>query len=143
MAGRVSRRTVLAATAATGAVAAGAGAFAFWGGRGGWGEPTPSGTPGATPGAATPGVAPSPAATPMPVVAGAPDGYIAVAPRVLRAGQAESVSLALFKGDQPARDTVSVALLKDGRAVADASGEVVGRGALALRLPALARATIS
>lgn len=135
MAGRISRRTVLAATAATGAVAAGVGALALWGGRSGPGEPVP--TPGGLPAAETP-VPSTPTATPLPVVAGAPDGFVAVAPRVLRAGQAETVSLVLFRGGQPARDTVSVALLKDGRSVASASGEIAGRGQMALLLPALA-----
>ena len=140
MVGRVSRRTVLTATAATGVVAAGAGAWTLWGGRGEPADPTPPATP---PAGGTPVVAAAPAATPMAVVAGTPDGFLAVAPRVLRAGQAEAVSVALFRGDRPARDTVSVALLKDGRPVADASARSSAGAAWRCACRRWPRATIS
>lgn len=65
-------------------------------------------------------------------------GYMAVAPRVLRSGQLETVSLALFSGRQVARSTVVVDLIKDGNAVATSSAWVAGRGTVPLQLPDLA-----
>ncbi|MCC6628690.1 MAG: alpha-2-macroglobulin [Chloroflexi bacterium] len=136
MAGRISRRTVLTATAATGAVAAGAGALALWNNR-----PAPDPIPLATPApGATPvvaGATPTVAPTTAPVATGAADGYVAIAPRTLRAGQTEAVSVSLFGGGRPTRDAVTVALAKDGKDVATVTGEVNGRGALPLALPAL------
>lgn len=54
-----------------------------------------------------------PTATPQPV-----DGYVAVAPRVLRAGQTEGIFISLFSGQKPAKGEVSFSLLKDGRSLA-------------------------
>lgn len=68
-------------------------------------------------------------------------GYVAIAPRVLRPGQDESISLALFRAagavDVPASSTVSVELLRDGATVAEASGWVAGRGRVPLAIPAI------
>ena len=66
------------------------------------------------------------------------DGYVAVAPRVLRSGQNEKVSLSLFNGQLAASATVQLALLKDGKPLADAKGYVNGRGDLGLSVPQLA-----
>ncbi|HZK66719.1 MAG TPA: MG2 domain-containing protein, partial [Chloroflexota bacterium] len=63
------------------------------------------------------------------------DGYVAVAPRVLRAGQGESVSVSLLRGDVPASATVKLALLKDGKELATTGGHVKGQGQLALAVP--------
>ncbi|MBI2940853.1 MAG: alpha-2-macroglobulin [Chloroflexi bacterium] len=67
-----------------------------------------------------------------------PDGYIAVAPRVLRTGQVEAVSLSLFRGDHPATGDVTVSLVKSGRSLADGTGRVAGRGSVSLPVPKLA-----
>ena len=71
-----------------------------------------------------------PKATPAPV-----DGYVAVAPRVLRAGQTEGIPISLFSGQRPARGEVSFSLLKDGRSVAEASGPIDGSGVISLPVP--------
>ncbi|MBI4491546.1 MAG: alpha-2-macroglobulin, partial [Chloroflexi bacterium] len=119
MARQVSRRSFLRATVATMASSAVAVACSGLPPISKQGAPTPDIPP--------PGWVDEPA-----------DGYVAVAPRALRSGQSENVSLALFQGEQPARSTVTVSLLKDGRPVADARGRVAGRGSVALNLPPLA-----
>src|SRR5207248_11462258 len=68
---------------------------------------------------------------------GPADGFLAVAPRGLRAGAIESISVSLFSGDEPAGGDVQVALLKDGQPVATAGDSIAGRGQLALAIPAL------
>ncbi|HEX5505538.1 MAG TPA: alpha-2-macroglobulin family protein [Thermomicrobiales bacterium] len=130
----LSRRGFLAATAGAAAVIAGAG-FGVLRHNGPAPAATPTtaaGGPGATPGA-TPGGTPMGTAQ----VAGRADGYIAVAPGVLRAGQSEDVSVALFAGDQPTRGAATVALLRDGRSVAQGTGQIAGRGTVALAVPRL------
>ena len=66
------------------------------------------------------------------------EGYLAVAPRVLRSGQLETVSLALFAGQRIANSTVSVDLIKDDATVASGSAWVAGRGTVPLQLPDVA-----
>lgn len=66
------------------------------------------------------------------------DGYVVLAPRVLRSGQKEAISFSLLNGDRPARSTVSIALLKDGNKVAEAKGLVEGNGAIPMAIPTLA-----
>lgn len=82
---------------------------------------------------------PTAATTPMtvPSLDEMADGYVALAPRVLRTGQTESVSLALFRGDRPATSTVYISLVRDGRSVLDASARVAGRGMVPLPIPKL------
>jgi CD109 antigen len=88
---------------------------------------------------ATPRAKPLPAApADLPSPPGPADGYVAVAPRVLRSGQVESVSLAVFQGDNPASDVVKVALLQDERSVAETTAQVTGRARVSLALPELA-----
>lgn len=65
------------------------------------------------------------------------DGYLAVAPRVLRSAQTEFVAVSLFSGQRPANGTVQVALLQGNTRVAEASGSVRGKGDVALKLPKL------
>lgn len=105
--------------------------------------PVVSGPPTSTPTSLPPGAptptllpigVPTPTRMPLPQVASTADGYVAVAPRVLREGQIESVSLSLFRGEQPGSGDVAVALLKDGKAVLDVSGRIAGRGSLDLNL---------
>jgi CD109 antigen len=66
------------------------------------------------------------------------DGYVAVAPRIFQSGQPATVSLALFRGIQPATDVVTASLLQQGQTVASTSGQIAGRGALQLVVPSLA-----
>lgn len=63
------------------------------------------------------------------------DGYIALAPAVLRAGQTESVSVSLFDGPNPAKGEVRVELLQRGFSLASAQANIEGSGAVALQVP--------
>ncbi|HVC32044.1 MAG TPA: alpha-2-macroglobulin family protein [Chloroflexota bacterium] len=90
--------------------------------------PLPALTAGPTPLLPTPSVGPAQTV----------DGYVAVAPSVLRAGQREAISLSLFQGDQPASGDVTVALSQNGQPVANATARITGRGSLALQVPDLA-----
>ncbi len=63
------------------------------------------------------------------------DSYMALVPRVLRAGETEAVSVSLWNGQQIGRDRVRVSLLKDGQTAATASRVVSGRGRIELRVP--------
>ena len=93
----------------------------------------PTSTPTATPEpTATATLTPTPTAAPEPV-----DGYVALAPRVLRAGQTEGVSISLFSGQKPAQGEVHLALMKDGGQVARASGHIDGTGVILLQVPQL------
>ncbi|MHB0871101.1 MAG: alpha-2-macroglobulin family protein [Chloroflexota bacterium] len=65
------------------------------------------------------------------------DGFLAVAPRTLRSGQSEAVSVSLFDGDRPASATVRLALLQEGKEVAAISAHLQGRDYLNLPLPRL------
>ncbi|HEX5164960.1 MAG TPA: MG2 domain-containing protein, partial [Thermomicrobiales bacterium] len=65
-------------------------------------------------------------------------GYLAIAPRVLRAGQLQTVSLALFAGQRIASSTVSVELIKGDATIASGSAWVAGRGTVPLQLPDIA-----
>ncbi|HEU5330618.1 MAG TPA: MG2 domain-containing protein, partial [Thermomicrobiales bacterium] len=132
---RMSRRTFLTGSGAALILAAGGGlALARQFGA----DDDPQAGPGTPEVTATVNGQSSPTMTAAPRVDQAADGYLAVAPRTFRAGQAEAISLALFKGDKPANSTVTVALLKDGKAVAQAADWVPGRGSVALSVPKLA-----
>ena len=85
-----------------------------------------------TPAATVPGGGPT-----VPLREGRADGYVAVAPRVLRAGQSETVSVALMDGRNLGSGAVKVALLRDGKQLAEASGAIRGRGELTLAVPKL------
>ena len=67
------------------------------------------------------------------------DGYLVVAPRVMRSGQKETVSVSLFHGDKPASGDIRLALFRDGSEMAAASTFVQERGNLELALPRLAQ----
>jgi len=66
------------------------------------------------------------------------EGFLAVAPRVLRSGQVENVSFALFQNDLPARSTVRLVLHQEDVIFAEATGYVPGRAAVPLAVPVLA-----
>ncbi len=63
------------------------------------------------------------------------DGYVALVPRVLRAGETESVSLSLFSGDRPAAGKVNLALLQKDKPLVQASAGIEGKGTLEFRVP--------
>ncbi len=67
---------------------------------------------------------------------GAPDAYVALVPRVLRAGETETVSLSLFDGPRLTSADVSVSLLKDGKPFAQGSSRVDGKGTIEIDVPA-------
>ena len=96
---------------------------------------TPGGTPAVSP-ALTP-VTPVAVTRPKPV-SGPVDGYLAVAPSVLRSNAVESVSVSLFSRGKPASGNVMVALLSNGVPVSKASGFIEGQGSLEVRVPVLA-----
>ena len=96
---------------------------------------TPGGTPDVSP-ALTP-VTPVAVTRPKPVT-GPVDGYLAVAPSVLRSNAVESVSVSLFSRGRPASGNVMVALLSNGVPVSKASGFIEGQGSLEVRVPVLA-----
>ncbi len=98
--------------------------------------PAPSDDPTSTP--APPGSATTPA--PVERIARLPlsdkvDGYIALAPAVLRAGQTESVSVSLFDGQDPAKGEVLVELLHRGNSLARTQANIEGSGMVALQVP--------
>jgi CD109 antigen len=66
------------------------------------------------------------------------DGYLAVAPRILQAGQVQPVSVSLFHKQKPAIAEVRLALFKDGKALAGTSARIEGRGSIPLEVPPLA-----
>ncbi|HZG69556.1 MAG TPA: MG2 domain-containing protein, partial [Herpetosiphonaceae bacterium] len=76
----------------------------------------------------------APTSTRLPALKSSADGYVAVAPRVLRAGQQETVSVSLFRGTRPAQGEVTVALLRDGKDILRVDGAIAGRGSLPLDL---------
>ncbi|MDO8614037.1 MAG: MG2 domain-containing protein, partial [Dehalococcoidia bacterium] len=67
------------------------------------------------------------------------DGYVALVPRVLRAGETESVSLSLFDGDRLARGDVQVAFRSKGKTVLETSADIKGKGTIQLQVPPDAR----
>ena len=119
---RLSRRALLASSAAGLTVLACSPSL----GPPGPGRP-PTPTSG-TPIAGTP-IASSPSPTVIPA-SGPVHGYFAVAPKILRTGQTEAMTVALFHGQQPAAGSVSAVLSKSGQTVASGNGQVSGRGIL-------------
>ena len=67
--------------------------------------------------------------------ASAVDGYVALVPRVLRAGETESVSLSLFDGDRLAGGDVRVAFRSKGETVLETSARIDGKGTIPLKVP--------
>ena len=79
----------------------------------------------------------APVSKPIPV-SGHVDGYVAVAPSVMRSNATESVSVALFSLGRPASGRVELALLSNGAPVARAEGFIEGQGSVEVRVPAVA-----
>ncbi|HUX88202.1 MAG TPA: MG2 domain-containing protein, partial [Chloroflexota bacterium] len=65
-------------------------------------------------------------------------GYLAVAPATLRGGQTELIGISIFQGAQPARGTVTVSLLQNGKTVGAVTAKVAGRSNISFPVPRLA-----
>ncbi len=65
------------------------------------------------------------------------DGYMVIAPQVLRSGQTEGVSVSLFHRDNPAQGVVRVSLITGDNTQIDASGLILGTGSVYLEVPNL------
>src|SRR5512139_485071 len=71
--------------------------------------------------------------------ADAVDGYMALVPDTLRAGETASFSFTLFKGEDLANSKVTVSVLdKDKAVLVSAQGKIDGKGTLALQVPRVA-----
>ena len=68
------------------------------------------------------------------------DGYVALVPSVLRAGETASFSFTLTNGTKPARSQVTVAVLDKSKTktIASGTGDINGTGTVAFRLPTVA-----
>ena len=95
----------------------------------------------------TMGVTPilDPTSTPLPVVISRPtpvsdpvDGYLTVAPSILRSNATESISVALFSNGRPASGQVELTLLSRGVPVGRVAGFINGQGSLDIEVPSLA-----
>ena len=84
--------------------------------------------------AQTPGGTNRPALTSDPV-----DGYMILAPSVLRSGQTEPISISLFSGQQPARGTVTLALFDQNTLLAEAKGNIEGTGSIPFTVPRISQ----
>jgi CD109 antigen len=71
-----------------------------------------------------------------PVVAAT--GYTAVIPAILQAGSKQTVSVNLFAGQAPAAGKVQLALLKDGKQIAQSQSNIKGNGEIQLNIPDVA-----
>ena len=67
------------------------------------------------------------------------DGYMVLAPPVLRSGQTEPISVSLFSGQQPARGTVKVTLYDLNTVLAEAEGSIEGTGSIPLSVPRISQ----
>ncbi len=65
----------------------------------------------------------------------AAESYLAVIPRVLLSGSTESISIALFKGDDLIKSKVEVTLLKDNEEITQVSKTINGKGIIELDIP--------
>ncbi len=74
-----------------------------------------------------PSCKPSPAAS----------AYTALVPAILQSGTKQPVSIALFTGDSPASGKVNLTLLKDGKQLSQAQGNIKGNGQIQLNIPDL------
>jgi CD109 antigen len=76
------------------------------------------------------------ACTSAPKASDTVDGYVALVPDTLRAGETASFSFTLFNGQQPANSAVTVSVMgKDKKVLASAQGDIDGKGTLALAVP--------
>ena len=68
----------------------------------------------------------------------AAESYVALIPKVLHAGEKESVSLSLFRNDSLTTGRVEVILTKDGNTIVSTSGNIKGKGKLEFQVPDVA-----
>jgi CD109 antigen len=68
----------------------------------------------------------------------AANSYVAVLPKVLHSGRTEAISLALFAGDDLAKEKIEVMLLKDGEKITSATQTIDGKGTVSLEIPEVA-----
>jgi len=68
----------------------------------------------------------------------AAESYVALIPKVLHAGEKESVSLSLFHNDSLTTGKVEVILAKDGNTIVSTSGNIKGKGKLEFLVPDVA-----
>ncbi len=66
---------------------------------------------------------------------GAIDGYVALVPRVLRAGETESVSLSLFSGQRLADGEVQIKLRQGDTLIFQQDAHIDGKGAVEVAIP--------
>lgn len=78
-----------------------------------------------------------PACTP----AQAAENYLAVIPKSLRSGSTETISLALFRGNDLVNGTVEAVLSKEDKALARTKMDIDGRGMLKLDIPDIEEGT--
>ncbi len=80
---------------------------------------------------------PDPSTTTTTVGSDPVDGYVALVPSTLRAGETASFSFTLFNGPKPANSSVTVSVMsKDKKSIlASVQGGVDGKGTLALEVP--------
>ena len=71
-------------------------------------------------------------------VSGPVDGYLAVAPSVLRSNATESISVSLFSRGRPASGEVVLTLLSKGVPVSSATGFIRGQGNVDVHVPSVA-----
>ncbi len=64
--------------------------------------------------------------------------YTAIIPAILQSGNNQAISIALFNGEKPAAGKVNLTLLKDGKPVSQAQGNIKGNGEIQLNVPNLA-----
>jgi 5-hydroxyisourate hydrolase-like protein (transthyretin family) len=67
--------------------------------------------------------------------AAAADSYVAIVPNVLFIGKAAAVSVSLLSGGQPAKESIEVTLLKDGKKVTATTQTVNGNGTVTINVP--------
>jgi CD109 antigen len=63
------------------------------------------------------------------------ESYLAVVPRVLHSGGSESISLALFKGDNLIPGEVEVTMLKEGQEILKVKEDIDGKGTVRFDIP--------
>ncbi|OFW57221.1 MAG: hypothetical protein A2133_06865 [Actinobacteria bacterium RBG_16_64_13] len=66
------------------------------------------------------------------------DGYVALIPSVLRSGETASFSFTLTDGQKPAKSHVTVAVLNEGKTIAQGAADVDGTGTVSFDIPAVA-----
>jgi CD109 antigen len=82
----------------------------------------------------------SPPPTTESTEAGRVDGYVALVPDVLRAGETAAFSFTLFDGDEPGRSHVDVKVREttgQGRVIAEGTAFIEGKGTVGLDVPAV------